>query len=313
MVGEETQLLAEIHQTGGDPLQFSLDLSGLQNTPPLQETLPTVEPSPMLWAYYYLWYTMDSWDSQWLRDWPVSEYRSDDRAAIQRHIHQAQSAGIDGFIASWWGPDSYTDQNLATLLDIAWREGFSVMMAFPWGDLGIDGQTTLEYLRYAISTYGEHPAFMRVDGKPVIVVFKSYEMPDAAWEGIFAQLRAEGLDALFLAHFHGQWPRLDSLEVFDGLYTYFLLNVVNSNDEVPTVLAPTYATTGRAVRHYPLLTDSLAPKIWVATVQPGYDDTLMRDPGYVLEREDGALYRSTFDAALGSDPHWVFITSWNEW
>ena len=67
------------------------------------------------------------------------------------------------------------------------------------------------------------------------------------------------------------------------------------------------------MRHYPLLLDSPALKIWVATVQPGYDDTLMRDPGYVLGREDGALYRSTFDAALGSDPQWVFITSWNEW
>jgi len=187
-------------------------------------------------------------------------------------------------------------------------------MGFPWGDLEIDEETTLEYLRYAISEHGDHPAFMRVDGRPVIVVFKSYEWPDATWEDIFAQLRAEGLDAIFLAHFHGEWPRLDSLEVFDGLFSYGILGIVSSNDEVPTVLAPTYATTGRAVHHYPLLADSPAPRIWVATVQPGYDDHLIPGRvGVILEREDGALYRSTFDAALGSDPDWIFITTWNEW
>jgi len=28
---------------------------------------------------------------------------------------------------------------------------------------------------------------------------------------------------------------------------------------------------------------------------------------------DGEFYRSTFEAALESDPDWIFITSWNEW
>jgi hypothetical protein len=28
---------------------------------------------------------------------------------------------------------------------------------------------------------------------------------------------------------------------------------------------------------------------------------------------DGEFYRSTFEAALQSDPDWIFITTWNEW
>ena len=33
----------------------------------------------------------------------------------------------------------------------------------------------------------------------------------------------------------------------------------------------------------------------------------------MLFRSDGAFYRSTWEAALASDPDWVFITMWNEW
>jgi hypothetical protein len=61
--------------------------------------------------------------------------------------------------------------------------------------------------------------------------------------------------------------------------------------------------------------DDPGPRIFAATVQPGYDDHLLPDRrgGQIQERLDGAFYRSTFEAALASDPDWVFITSWNEW
>lgn len=115
VVGEETELLAEIHHTGVEPLELSLDLSPLEGTPPLEGEIQSLESEKTFWAFYYPWYEMWSWHSDWLQDWPEILYSSDDPEAIARHIDQAQSAGIDGFISSWWGPGSYTDQNLATL------------------------------------------------------------------------------------------------------------------------------------------------------------------------------------------------------
>jgi hypothetical protein len=85
-----------------------------------------------------------------------------------------------------------------------------------------DEETILRWLGYAIATHGDHPAYMEVKGKPVIVIYMSYALPDAVWENIFAQLRAEGLDAVFLAMFHG------------GLFSYGILGIISSNDEVPT-------------------------------------------------------------------------------
>ncbi len=49
-------------------------------------------------------------------------------------------------------------------------------------------------------------------------------------------------------------------------------------------------------------------------VQPGYDERLIPGrQGLFKEREGGAYYRATFEAALQSEPDWIFITSWNEW
>ena len=33
--------------------------------------------------------------------------------------------------------------------------------------------------------------------------------------------------------------------------------------------------------------------------------------GLFQDRDGGAFYRSTWDAALASDPDWIFITTWN--
>jgi hypothetical protein len=56
-----------------------------------------------------------------------------------------------------------------------------------------------------------------------------------------------------------------------------------------------------------------AGRISALTVIPGYDDTKIRKPGLAVKRFDGELYRAQWDAAIEADPHWVLITSFNEW
>jgi hypothetical protein len=56
-------------------------------------------------------------------------------------------------------------------------------------------------------------------------------------------------------------------------------------------------------------------KIWAAGVLPGYDDT--RVPGrtgtYIVPRNNGATYRTSWMAAIASNPGWITITTFNEW
>ncbi|MEW5872548.1 MAG: endo-1,3-alpha-glucanase family glycosylhydrolase [Chloroflexota bacterium] len=289
---------------GLNPLRFSLDAQAFEAV--ALETAQLERPgiAKMVWAFYYPWYHTNEWSSPILKDRPAVPYASDDQRAIARQIQQAQTAGIDGFISSWWGPGDYTDQNLAALLELAETSGFRVMIYFETlTDNGPrDSDEIQRWLEYFIPRYGEHPALMRIEGKPVIVVWASGTVPLETWQEVFTNLRSKGLEAEYLAMGYN----LANLEVFDGLHEYGIFTLPG--------LAGTYQSVGRAVRYYGLLDEPPRPRLWVATVQPGYDDRLIpgRD-GLVQEREQGGYYRSTFAAALQSDPDWIFITTWNEW
>ncbi len=309
--GDQVRAIEEVRHDGSvagsggqNPKEFAISLASLQDTPPRQGQVAAPGLKKMVWAFYYPWYNLNSWSSPQLRDRPLTPYSSNDRAAILRHIEQAQSAGIDGFISSWWGPGHYTDQNLKLLLDIAQAKDFAVTVYFETladGQGRSEGQI-FEWLLFLLSTYRDHPAFMKVDGKPLVVVWASGAVPLATWKAIFERLRERGLDAVYLAMSYDP----SNLAVFDGLHQYGIFNMAN--------LARSMETAGRAARYYPLLADTPASKIWAATVQPGYDDRLVPGrQGAFKDREDGAFYRSTWAAALASDPHWVFITTWNEW
>jgi hypothetical protein len=312
------------HSPGSTRLDDSLDLG--QN-PAAQAAIPlsllplpgsnqVVLPQKMLLAFYYLWYGLEDWNSPTLQDRPLHPYASSDTAALSRHIDQAKEAGIQGFLASWWGPDNSIDRNFQTLLDTARDKDFKIALYFETMEAAgpRDEGTILSWLRYALGRYKDHPAFFKVKGRPVVAVWVSFAVPLETWDRVFNQLRAEGLEAIFIGAYDAAEPELGFLDVFDGLHVYNLLAIISRIEEVSDILARTYQETGRAVHYYPLLADSPSPKIWTATVQPGFDDTLL--PGRhtpVLPRDDGALYQSAWQAATASRPDWIFITTWNEW
>jgi hypothetical protein len=55
------------------------------------------------------------------------------------------------------------------------------------------------------------------------------------------------------------------------------------------------------------------PHPTILTVACGYDDRKIRYPGNFVDRENGALYRRQWEAALAGEPDVVMINTWNEW
>jgi len=296
-----------VSNSGGlNPKNFSADLTMPENVSPITAEIQRTSREKMLLAFYYMWYTQEDWSRPWLKDHPLERYASSNRETIAKQIDEAQSAGIDGFISSWWGPKSDTDKNLGKLLDIAQEKSFKVSIYFetlagpngaPLSEVSIQN-----WLGYVIRTYRDHPAFMKVDGKPVIVIWVSGTVPLETWGRVFASLHDQGLDAVYL----GMSYSLSNLDVFDGLHDYGIFTYPD--------LKQTYQSTARAVRYYSLLSEQSTPKIWAATVQPGYDDQLLPGrEGLLQDRLNGDFYRSTWEAAIQSNPDWIFITTWNEW
>src|SRR5690349_24668181 len=82
-------------------------------------------PAPVL-VYYYAWWAPEAVGPGKSPDWPTTPYHSWDSAVIQQHVSQIASAGIDGMVVAWYGPEEYNNQtetNFRVILDQAQANG----------------------------------------------------------------------------------------------------------------------------------------------------------------------------------------------
>lgn len=252
--------------------------------------------APLVLAFYYDWYDENIWKPTQVPDMPVTRYTSRDPQAMARQIQQARGAGIDAFVVSWWGAGNPTDANFKVLLDQARAADFRVAIDFeltsPFYRSRDDAVKSLKNL---LATHINHPAYLRVDGKPVIFFWRQNKYSVDTWKAIRDQVDpnhqtlwiSEGVDTSYL-------------QVFDGHHLYSVGWATS-----PAAEMQKYA--GRVRGYGP-------DKIWVATTMPGNDDTRTgRATSYKRDRQGGDFYRQTWQGAVSSSPDWIIITSFNEW
>ena len=256
-------------------------------------------------AFYYNWFDENSWGPNKVPDQPAPPYVSRDRGVMARHIDQAKAAGIDALIVSWYGPqvqNNQTETNLRVMLDEAAARGFRVGVDFevtsPFYRNAGDVQAALKTL---IATHAQHPAYLRSNGKPVIFFWRQQRFNTGTWAAIRAAVDPNH-DTIWIE----EGVDVSPLSVFDGHHLYS----VTWNP--PTDMAYTANKFAKRVRGYAARAG--APKVYVATVMPGYNDRKTgRGNAFAVGREDGAYYARSWQAAIGSAPDWIVITSFNEW
>jgi hypothetical protein len=250
----------------------------------------------VLLALYYAWFSPDSFGPGLTSASPVEPYNSDDARVITRQIEQAQQAGVDGFVVSWLGPGNRTDDNLATMIDLAEPRGFRVSVYVETDSMGGPEQVA-ENLSYLLERYGSRHAFLRKDGRPVLFFWRQQTFPPATWQGIRDQI-----DPTWGTAWIAEGDGISYLNAFDGIH---LFNIAWAPDPARPLSSYAARTATAQAIH--------GPRIWIPTIMPGYDDLAVRG-GFARDREDGEYYRSTMEAALSTRPEWaVLITSWNEW
>ena len=112
-------------------------------------------------AYYYALWDPGNFDQTLFQ--PDAAYNSDDMGVLQRHVQQAQSAGIDGFVLSWHGNGDRTDSNLAHMLDIGQSSGFRATIHFET-PLFYGADDVVAQLQALYQNRVPHPAFVRLPG-----------------------------------------------------------------------------------------------------------------------------------------------------
>ena len=275
-------------------------------------------------AFYYPWYGNPDWRGRWShwegvdRDasdianaphYPdVGPYDSLNPGVLERHVQQARSHGVDGFICSWWVPGDHRDRAFEKLLQTA--EGRDFKVTLYWETVPGPGGHVVDRaasdLAYVLQKYGDSSAFLKVQGKPVIFAFGRvmnqvmwYEWPEV----IRQARRRAGMDFLLIPGIY----RDHYARAFAGVHTYLIASWTSgkSLEEVRSVSRRRYGRAVRMAERY--------GKISCLTVIPGFDNSEIQDPSTVVDRRGGELYRALWRSAIEAGPDWVLITSWNEW
>jgi glycoprotein endo-alpha-1,2-mannosidase len=279
---------------------------------------------PKVLAFYYTWYGNPQVSGRWVH-WrnddsdfslldghglpfaratnhpAIGLYDSTDPLVIAGHLKLADKAGIDAFIATWWGQGDFTDVALKALLDVADAIRPKTEVSVYYETIpDKDPQRVIDDLLYIIRNYGDRESFLRVEGIPVLFIYGRAigQLTATQWGQVAAAVKKEEPVLLIADTDSGIKP--DKAD-FDGFHFYNPVGRITRGVDMGGFY-------GQYTQQY------RAPgKIVCLTVIPGYDDTNVRQPGTAVSRDNGQLYERLWSSAVAANPHWILITSWNEW
>ncbi len=297
----------------------------------------TVQPAINVGVYYYPWHHHDFHGRQYLREHLVpqqvptlGEYDDRDPAVIAQHLSWCEEAGIDFWVASWWGPGSVED---VTLRD-------HILGHPSLGDMKIalfyetQGRTN-NYTDYSnlypdmlqiAANYFDHPNYLRVNGRPVLFVYLTRVLSGrGTLLNTVNALRSASQRLGYNVYIVGD-------EVFgsppSGPGSMNLLDAVTNYDVYGSMGRTGYATSD-GVRSYfdnqrgwrDIAT--AAGVSFIPSTTPGFNDRGVRGGHAPTSRKlsSTAAYGTLFEAMIRGAAdlvdedanNMIMITSWNEW
>ena len=246
-------------------------------------------------AFYYPWWEENDWTYERMSDVPDPLYSSGDEATIERHIQQADQAGIDVFICTWYGPEEdRLDARCRRLMEMAREMGSDLQVAIIPDQSAWPALKSIDALVNALDVleqdFMSQSNYFHFQGRPAVFWFNPNSLGGVqTWQQV--RNRADPNREHF---WFGGTDIFDFLSVYDTLY-YF---------DITWETRP-----GAAMASYNRRLNGRAP--FIATVMPGYDDMRIRG-GHARSRENGAYYQHTWEDAVAYNADAVVITSFNE-
>jgi hypothetical protein len=291
-------------------------------------------------AYYYLWWSKDHWHDKLgpnypykksplplpatlnsigchahsryagnhLTDVPHELYGQDQHGVIERHVHQAVDARLDGFIVNWRGSGSLSQgirsvpysARLARVLDAAkdvTAKGhpFDVWLSYKAADTRLSPLYIIHDIKWILSTLGGRKAWGRRNGQIVVVWSGSNHYPLSTLREVSKAVRGRvflvGDESLSSLTHH-------RLRAFDGLTYYWSSQNPYANPQSFSQL--------KELAHRV----HSQGKPWFAPFAPGYQHQL--EGGTCVPRRHGETLKRLYHGNLRSNPQAMCLISWNE-
>jgi hypothetical protein len=155
-------------------------------------------------------------------------YSSHDPAQIHRQIMDMISRGVDGTIIDWYGPADFTDQTAKLVMaEVEQHPGFTFAIMVDKGAIAnspcagcTPQQTLVSLVHYVEQTYIPSPAYMRLNGQPVITNFDMDLNYTVDWAAVKA---ASTTNPDFIFQHKGGFTHV----VSGGSYSWVIVNVTD--------------------------------------------------------------------------------------
>lgn len=242
-------------------------------------------------------------------------YDSHDPVAVNHQMTLMHRNGITGLISSWWGRGGFDDQSLALLTDLAPRHHLAVTAYYETvpvavlnGSPSAKVDAVVRDLTYLADTYGGRPAWLKVNSRPVIFVYKRAigQIGTEGWWLVAQQMKQRPDSPVLIADANLDEPTAPIASAFAGVGPY--IHADKTGGKSPEELKQ-WATAAFARWR-----NRWSSRIVGLTIMPGFgDDRPGASAPAVTRRAQGSTYQAQADAALAADPDWLLITSWNEW
>jgi Glycosyl hydrolase family 71 len=251
-----------------------------------------------LFAYYYIWFSHNSW-ARAKKDLPlIGTYSSSDPGVMRHQIEQAKSAGITGFIVSW-KDTPLNDQRLELLMRVAAQEHFKLAMIYEGLDFSRKPlpvpEVAADFAAFR-DKFAANSVFYRINGKPLTIWSGTWAFSYAQVAQVTSAVRPQLLVLSTEKNVAG-FQRIASVTDGDAYYWSSVNPATNPGYQAKL------DQMSQAIHH--------AGKYWIAPFAPGFDARMVGGQRAV-PRNNGQTLRTEYAAAVRSSPNMLGLISWNE-
>jgi len=229
-----------------------------------------------------------------------------------KQISDMMNRGIDGLIIDWYGAGN-THINQASLYikqDAETRGGkFTFAIMEDQGAVrtcaytaGCDvTQAVINDFNYINSTYASSPAYIRINGQPVIFTFDTENLPNIDWTRVLANI--QGNPKIVLRNDQGF-----RISYTSGSYAWVAINKANQGDWGQSYLDDFYTTS----RSY--ASELVYPGVW-----KGFNDTVASwSENRIMSQNCGQTWLTTINEmnkyySTSNQPQAVQLVTWNDY